>query len=165
MKPQSLLITLVPALVSGSIALGAANFSKSDSAWLQYIVGDSNGEIKECQLADAKTKDPSVHALCARAIADHTKASERGTQLAKQLDVSVSQSAPLKSVEALNKLRAKSGAAFVADFKKGQIKDHQKDIQRTEKAIPQSKNMQVKSLEEQTLAALKVHLQLAQQIH
>lgn len=163
MKPQSVLSALAAALFATGIASAASsNVTPQGAAWLSYAVSDSNGEVLSCKMAEQKSTNASVKSFCQKMIADHSKMSTQGTQLAQQLGVTVKQSPPASEVKDQQQLQSLSGTAFDQKFMQIQVSDHKKDIAKTQRAISAMQDPKLKSFAQKGLAKLDTHLKLAE---
>jgi putative membrane protein len=120
-------------------------------------------EIQAGQLAQQKTGDSAYKDFAQMIVSDHTKTTNQlkdmtttlqGLELPQQLD---------KTHQAkIDKLNSLSGAAFDRQFKTEQVQGHKQAIQQFQTYAKSGDNPELKSWAEQTLPALKTHLQHAE---
>jgi len=157
---------LVPALVFwGALAtLGNDKDSPTYSKDISFIKGAAQGDQAEVQLgklAAEKGQNPQIKELGQRLAQDHSKANQDLMPIAQKCGVTLpNDQSWMEKLETKN-LQNKSGADFDKAFAEHAIKDHEKDIDRFQKAQQDCKDPDLKAFIEKTLPVLREHLQMA----
>ena len=134
--------------------------SSQDRAWLEHMAQGSAAEIKLGALAQEKGESASVRQLGARLEKDHRKFLDDAKPVARNLSVTLKEQPTEQQKMTAERLQKLPKSSFDADFAKGQVEDHQHDIQLT-KAATRSDNPEVRSLAEKTLPVLQEHEKMA----
>ncbi len=120
-------------------------------------------EIQAGQLAQQKASDPAYKDFAQLIIADHTKTTDQLKGMAPKLQgVELPQELDKTHQAKIDKLNSLSGAAFERQFKTEQVQGHKQAIQEFQAYAKSGDNPDLKAWAEQTLPALKTHLQHAE---
>ena len=120
-------------------------------------------EIQAGQLAQQKTEDSAYKDFAQMIVADHTKTTDQLKSMAPKLQgVELPQTLDKTHQAKIDKLSSLSGAAFERQFKNEQVQGHKQAIKEFETYAKRGDNQELKGWAEQTLPALKTHLQHAE---
>ena len=120
-------------------------------------------EIQAGQLAQQKADDSAYKDFAQMIVGDHTKTTDQLKSMAPQLQgVQLPQQLDATHKAKVDKLSSASGAAFERQFKTEQTQGHKQAIQEFQTYAKSGDNAELKAWAEQTLPALKTHLQHAE---
>lgn len=147
----------------------AAGTSTTDAATVsgldqQYIQTDASGNAFEViggKLALEHSSNPTIRALGARLIRDHSKSQRELLAIVRGLHQSVDPSPNPTMQWELNQLGKEWGAAFDRDYAALEYGDHVIDVQDTSHEIAYGHNPQVKDYARGDLPVLKQHRALS----
>jgi|SRR5579862_5933107 len=120
-------------------------------------------EVQLGQLALEKSSDPQIKQFAQRMVADHTKAGEQLTAIAKSENLKVPEKLDHKHAAMLKSMSGKSGADFDAAYAHDMQKDHDDAVALFEHATRLS-DPKLAQFATETLPTLKEHKQLAQRL-
>jgi putative membrane protein len=132
-----------------------------DNAFIKEASQGGLAEIEMGRMAEQHAQNAQVKQLAERLVQDHTKANQQLMQIAQQDGVNLPPAASRKESHTENKLQGKTGAAFDKAFVEHALTDHEKDIKKFQTELQNTKSPQLKAWIEQTLPALRQHLELA----
>lgn len=139
----------------------------TDAEIASVAVTANRVDIGYAELAQKKSKDPSILEFARTMAKDHKGVIDQAVALVTKLKVTPKDNAMSKSLNAdaektKKELNAKSGAAFNKAYIDNEVAYHKAVISVVESTlIPQSRNPQLKSLLQQVLPVLKTHLEHA----
>jgi putative membrane protein len=120
-------------------------------------------EIQAGQMAQQKADDPAYKDFAQMIVSDHTKTSDQLKGMAAKLQgVELPQGLDKTHAAKIDKLNGLSGAAFERQFKTEQVQGHKQAIEEFQTYARRGDNPELKTWAEQTLPALKSHLQHAE---
>ncbi len=120
-------------------------------------------EIQAGQLAQQKANDSAYKDFAEMTISDHTKTTDQLKSMAPKLQgVQLPQELDKTHQAKMGKLNSLSGAAFERQYKMDQVQGHKQAIEQFQTYAKSGDNPELKSWAEQTLPALKTHLQHAE---
>ena len=138
-----------------------SQLDRKDTSFIKDAAQGNEAEVQLGKLALEKATSPDVKQLGQHLQTDHTKANQDLMQLAQTKGVTLPTEPPRKEERLADRLQDKSGSDFDKAFAEHAIKDHQKDIQKYEKAMQNSKDADLKAYIEKCLPVLRQHLQMA----
>ena len=119
-------------------------------------------EVESSKVAQSRAADAGVKQFADHMVQDHTKANAELKQVAGKDGVTAPDALDPSHQKAVDKLSAKSGAAFDKAYMAMMLSDHKKTIALFEKEAKSGKDPAVKAFASDTLPTLKQHLQMAQ---
>jgi putative membrane protein len=141
-----------------------SQLARGDRKFMQDAAEDGMFEVQVGQLAANKASDDKVKQFASKLVEDHQSANNELVQLANTKGGELSAAPPRGKRRDLEKLGKDSGSKFDDKFVKAQVKDHEKDIKKFEKASGKVKDPQLKAWIDKTLPHLREHLAMAQQL-
>jgi len=117
-------------------------------------------EVEASKLAVSKAQDPQVRAFAQKMVKEHTAANEELKSLAEKKGWTVPSSLDAEHKAALQKLSAKSGAAFDEAYSKQMMQDHEKTVALFT-AAEQTSDRDLAAWVQKTLPTIEQHEQLA----
>jgi putative membrane protein len=142
-------------------AAQAAHVSAWDQQWLKTSIEGDRFEIAGGLLAQQKGASPTVRALGARLVKDHTKSLKDASKVARRLGMSVP-SKPTPSMQwELQIVGTLSGSQFDHWYSELEIEDHKQDISESSDEVKEGSNPQIRKLAVEDLPMLKEHLKLS----
>jgi putative membrane protein len=142
----------------------ASKLARGDRKFMQDAAEDGMFEVQAGQLAANKASDDKVKQFANKLVEDHQSANNELMQLATTKGVELPAAAPRGKRRDLEKLGKDSGSKFDDKFVKEQVKDHEKDIKKFEKASGKVKDPQLKAWIDKTLPTLRQHLAMAEKL-
>ncbi|MFO1501402.1 MAG: DUF4142 domain-containing protein [Verrucomicrobiota bacterium] len=134
---------------------------KKDAAFIKEAAHGGKMEVMVGKLAVEKGQDAQVKQLGQRLQDDHSKANEELMQIAQKRGVVLTEDDSRKDEKAMTKLHDKTGAAFDQAFVENALTDHEKDIQKFQRASQEVNDAELKGFIEKTLPVLRQHLEMA----
>lgn len=137
----------------------------TDSPDAKFLMDAARGhvaEIKLGQLAQQKGVSENVREFGKMLEEDHSKAGEKTSELAKDLDVIPPAQPSAEQMQKYDALEKLSGAEFDRQFAAEMVRGHQEEIANYEKQAQSASNPKVAELAEDTLPTLREHLAVAQ---
>ncbi len=150
--------------VWGTVTAFAADTTQldhKDAAFIKDAAQDGEAEVQLGKLAAEKGQNNSIKQLGQHLQQDHTQANQQLMQLAQSKGLTLPTEPARKEERTENRLQDKTGADFDKAFAEHVIKDHEKDIQKFQKALQNCKDADVKAFIEKNLPALRQHLEMA----
>jgi putative membrane protein len=161
------IFALAMALMLG-LALAAAQQPGSLSAEdRKFVVEVAQGTLAEVELgkvAVLRGSSDKVKQFGQRMVADHGKAGDDLTQLARQKGVTLSKELDNKHQQLRDRLAKLSGADFDRAYMNEMVKDHRKDVAVFKKHMQTSKDLELKVWAGTMLPTLEEHLRLAENL-
>lgn len=149
---------------SGDDDAKGGKLSHGDRSFIADAAKGGMMEVEAGQIAQSKATDPAVKDFANTLVQDHTKANDELKQIAQSKGVQLPSKLDWTQGHELKKLKGEKGEKFDHEFAQHEVKDHQKDIKKFEKAAKDLKDPDLKAWAEKTLPDLKKHLQMAQQL-
>lgn len=151
----------------GFSAIATAAFAQSksagDEAFARKAAIGGKTEIEASKMALQKTSDERVRQFAEKMVSDHTKASEELKAAAAQEGITLPAELDSAHKQAIDKLKALSGAQFDAAYKAQMLQDHKDTVALFEKEAKAS-GSPVQMFAAKTLPTLKGHLQMAEEL-
>jgi putative membrane protein len=151
------------ALVGCSTAWAADQnnqMDRKDTSFLKEAARGNESEVQMGQLGQEKAQNTEVKQLAQRLQQDHTKANQDLMQIAQKEGVTLPSETRKEEREA-TRLQDQTGPNFDKAFAEYAIKDHEKDIEKYQKALQNCKDPALQAYIQQNLPVLKEHLQMA----
>ena len=149
---------------SGSDDAKGGKLSHGDRSFIEDAAKGGMMEVQAGQVAQSKATDPAVKDFASTLVQDHTKANDELKQIAESKGVQLPTKLDWTQGHELKKLKGEKSKDFDREFAQHEVKDHQKDVKKFEKASRDLKDPDLKAWAEKTLPDLKKHLQMAQQL-
>lgn len=168
---------LVAGLSFGAIAQNGAAHDSSDrmthrmqsdgshdAVFMRQAAAANTAEIQAGRIALDKSGNAQVKQLAQRIIDDHTKAGDQLMSIAQRKQVSLpTEPMPMQKQEA-DHLKSLSGTAFDQAYAQAMVKDHRDAIKLFGMESANGSDPDLKQFASTTLPALKMHLQMAEQL-
>jgi putative membrane protein len=145
---------------------GATPAPAADKAAQNFLTEAMQGNLAEQQvgkLAQDKGQSEGVKSYGQMLANDHGDANNRAREVANKIGVTPPTGPNKEQAAVYDKLSKLSGPAFDREFAKEMVEDHQKDIQKYQRAA-RDKNDPVGEYASQTLPTLEKHLQEAKSL-
>ena len=134
---------------------------------VEFINKASQGNLAEMQmggLAVAKAKNPELKAFGQKMVTDHSKAHTELRGLAQQKQIELPIGVSVEQMEDRERLSKLSGAAFDKEYVRLMIEDHEKDVADFQKQAKDGSDRDAREYASDTLATLKMHLDMIKAI-
>jgi putative membrane protein len=141
-----------------------SKIARGDRKFMQDAAEGGMFEVQSGQLAANKASDDKVKQFASKLVEDHQSANNELMQLANTKGLELPAAPSRSERREIEKLGKESGSKFDQDFAKVEVKDHEKDIKKFEKASGKVKDPELKAWIDKTLPHLREHLALAQQL-
>jgi putative membrane protein len=138
--------------------------SMGDNHFFKVASNANQTEIETSQLAMNQAQSPRVRELAQQMITDHTKAQNQLQTLASSKGAALPQQLDSIHQAMVNNLQNKSGSDFDRAYVQTQITAHQDTIANVQNEVNNGTDPDVKSLADQLLPTLRMHLQMAQDV-
>lgn len=153
---------------SDSMNKSSSTMSKSgsskDAMFMRHAAAGNLAEIAMAHIALDKSSSAQVKQLAQRIIDDHTKANDQLMTIAERKQVTLpTEPMPMQQHEA-DKLKSLSGTTFDKAYARTMVKDHRKAIKMFSMESQKATDSDLKQFASMTLPALKMHLQMAEEI-
>jgi putative membrane protein len=135
-----------------------------DSSFIKEASQGGMAEIELGKLAADKAQNADLKQYGQHLQQDHTKANQELAQIAQRSGVTLPAELNHKENREADKLQEKTGAEFDKAFAEYAIKDHEKDIDRYQKALRDTKDADLRAWIEKNLPVLQQHLQMARNV-
>lgn len=150
---------LVVALAFLVAQFGGGNIH-ADRSFLLQAEQAGNAEIAEGRLAEYHGATPTVRALGARMVRDHSLAGERLDAIARREGMPVTSSPGIAGDAELHRLQRLRGRDFDRAYVLGNVTDHQNAIALLQREAAYGRNPALRAWARQTLPTLRIHLAL-----
>jgi len=141
---------------------GTASLAGPDRTFLMDALEGNQAEIQLAELAQRKASSEGVRELARTIHQHHEQASTKLTSIATNAAAANNTPALKPDHKQLHdRLSKLEGAAFDRMYASEMVKEHQKDIQKYQKASTQLKHAELKAYATETLPTLKKHLDMA----
>jgi putative membrane protein len=138
-------------------------YSSWDEQWLKTAIMGDRFEIEGGRLAVSRATTPTVQALGARLVKDHTKSLIESEHLARRLGIGIpGRPSPSQEWE-LRTVGAMAGPAFDRAYSDLEVSDHKQDIDEAKSERDEGSNSRVRHSASQELPMLRTHLGLSEQ--
>lgn len=139
---------------------GPAGWSQADRSFVVQAEEAGNAEVAEGRLAQMRGASPTVRALGARMVHDHSLAGYRLAAIARREGLPVTTSLGAGGSLELQHLRALSGRSFDDAYVSGNVPDHHKAIALLQSEAANGRDSALRDWARATLPTLRVHLSL-----
>jgi len=136
---------------------------QEEQHFLMHCASDNQFEIQAGQYIEQRAQDQQVKQLAQRLVQDHQRAQQQLEQVAKQMNINISQQMMPVQQAVWQELQQKQGPALERSFTFCQVGDHEKDILENQYVAEHAQNPQVKQFAQQQIPVLQEHLRLAMQ--
>jgi putative membrane protein len=136
--------------------------SKADQTFIKDAIEGDLSEVNVGKLAQQNGQSDDVKQFGQTLQQDHSQNLQQAQSLAQQEGVTPPTEPNAKQKRVYDRLSKEHGAKFDQAFARAMVTDHKQDIAKFEKQA--KKNDAVGQFAQQTLPALKKHLQMAEQI-
>jgi len=135
-----------------------------DAMFMRKAAAANMAEIQAGRIALDKSGNGQVKQLAQRIIDDHTKAGDQLTSIAQRKHVSLpTEPMPMQKQEA-DHLKSLSGSAFDQAYAQAMVKDHRDAIKLFGMESASGSDPDLRQFASTTLPALKMHLQMSEQL-
>jgi putative membrane protein len=149
------------ALAADTSGTTTGQLDRKDASFIKEAAQGNEAEVQLGKLAMEKATSQDVKQLGQHLQTDHAKGNKQLMQLAQTKGVTLPTEPPRNEERLADRLENKSGSDFDKAFAEHAIKDHEKDIQKYDKALQNTKDPDVKAYIEKCLPVLRQHLQMA----
>lgn len=139
----------------------------ADAASADFLVEAANGgmaEVEMARLAQERATNASVKSYATTLLNDHTAANDQVKALAASRNVTLPTAVSDEKKKDMEDLSKEKGASFDKKYMEMMVDDHEKDINKFEKASGDVKDTDVKAFIDNTLPKLRMHLDSAKDI-
>jgi putative membrane protein len=157
---------VAPADVPADATTGALN----DAQIAKITDAVDTAEVKQAEVATAKTKNARVKKFASQMVTQHTQAKQKGAQLAKKANLTPEDSTlyndlDTKTSKVLDGLKTADAASFDQLYMSAQVQEHQEVLDLlTSKLIPAASNADLKAQLEKARTMVEKHLTDAKSI-
>jgi putative membrane protein len=137
----------------------SAEISHQAKEFLQDAAQANQTEIAMANVAEARSQNTAVKELAQMMKSDHQQNYAQLQLIAQNHMVDLDSSLSVMNQRAVNRLQKANDADFDKDYAKVMLKDHVKCVARFNKAIADTQEPYVKEYAQNTLPALRKHLQ------
>lgn len=153
-------------ILSSLIALTASAAVNRKEAKTMAKLGQGNAsEVELAKIVEPKATNTEVKEFAQRMVSDHSRAFDQLQELAKVEKVTLKGGMDAEHEKFAKQLAEKKlGAEYDRTYMKQMVKDHKKDKSDIEKALKQTKNLELKAWEAKGLETVRDHLKMAEEI-
>lgn len=130
---------------------------KKDADFVYEVIGSGYSEIKMAELANQRSRTGGVKDIAQNIVADRTASLNELKTLAQAKAISIPVEEPDDSRRKLEKIAGESGDEFDREWCKVMMDLHEKDIDRFEDRLEDTKDEELKAFISKTLPVLKKH--------
>lgn len=160
---KTLLFLAIAGVSNAALAASAEDTPPPPAVFVQKAALDGLAEVELGKVALDKSDNTEVREFARRMIADHSKANEELTAIAKQKGISTPARLDAERQNLVNLLEQKDGAAFDAEYSRHMNMDHGKAIALFE-AASKSQDKDLADFARKTLPTLKEHKKMASEL-
>lgn len=136
-----------------------------DDKFAQQAARDSLAEIEMGQMARDKKPRQAVAQFARRMIDDHTKANRQLGEILVKQQITMPAEPDRAHRQAAERLAKLSGEEFERAYMRQMVQDHQKSVTLFERQARDGQDAQLRRFAENSLPALREHLEMAQDIY
>jgi putative membrane protein len=140
------------------------SLSSADRSFLQEASAGGIAEVDVSTLAERQASSDSVKQFARRMIQDHSQANEQLQAIARQHQITLSQSGAAHHAGMKQRLQQLSGLDFDRTYIQHQVSDHQSALQLYQREASNGQNSELKSLASELQGTIAQHLQQAMTI-
>lgn len=143
---------------------GTASLRGPDHTFVMEAAQANHNEVALGKMAADKASNDDVKKFAQRMVNDHSKAQDQLKELpeVKATNMPMAMGSEAKALQ--SRLSRLSGSAFDKAYISAMVEDHQKDVQKFERATRNISNQDLKRWAADTLPVLQEHLQQARKI-
>jgi putative membrane protein len=156
-------IFAVSALQAQNTTTPDSNISHRAKEFLKEAAQANQTEIAMANVAEGKTQNPKVKELAHMMLTDHQQNYAQVQSLAQAHGVTLDSGLGLLNQHEVNRLQKAPDSEFDKEYTKVMLKDHVKCIKRFHLAVSEIEEQDVKQYAENTLPALRHHLQKSEE--
>ena len=131
--------------------------------FLMHSASDNQYEIQAGQFVEQHAQNQQVKQLAQRLVQDHQRAQQQLQQIARQMNVNISQQLMPVQQAMWDELQKKHGQFLERSFTFEQVGDHEKDVLENQWVAEHAQSPQIKQFAQQQVPVLQEHLRLAMQ--
>lgn len=172
---RHLVMTAATALLFAAPGIGIAQqpapsaqtrtqLSEQDRSFAETAALSDQFEIQTAQLAIDKARSADVKTFARQMVEDHGKTSATMKTLAERKTLALPVKLDAEHQRKVDQLRAQSGEGFDSAYVQGQVEAHRTAVSLFERQVAQGQDADFKQFAQQTLPALKQHLQHVQDL-
>lgn len=136
----------------------------TDHEFVMTAANSGMAEVAIGKIAQEKAKNADVKKLADRVVADHTKANEELTRLARDAGMNVPDKPEADYESKVKQFRSEADKNFDKDFVHHMVEGHTKSVDLFTRASKELKNEHLRSFAEKTLPTIKEHLTTAKRL-
>lgn len=148
----------------GTTLARAGNPNSQDKDFVMQAASAGMLEVRLGQYASENAADIAVKHFGEQMVNDHTKANDELKTIAIQDQLDVPKELSDDDKKVLDRLEKLNGAEFDKEYAKQMVKDHKKVIKLFQKEADEGQDDQLKNFASNTLAVLKHHLSMAEEL-
>jgi putative membrane protein len=133
----------------------------TDQIFARLAAAGGTGEVELARLAQSKTRNNAVRLFADQMVADHSKANDRLTAIARQAGIALPRGIDPDQAKARAELESLDSMAFDIRYMDAQVTDHAKTVQLLTWQIGQGQNAQIQRFAIETLPTVLHHLEMA----
>lgn len=157
----AMLSLAIPAVAPATALAQASKASLTKAEFVRMAASGDMFEIESGKLALSNADNADVKQFAQKLIDDHTAASKKLMSLTDQKPPATLDK---KHADLLGKLKSASGKAFTQSFINDQVQAHKEAVELFERYAKDGDDAKLKSFANETLPALREHLQHAQKL-
>jgi len=164
MSVSRIVLCLALAGISGSaMAADAADTPPAPSVFVTKAAQAGMAEVELGNVALSKSQNPEIRNFAQRMVTDHGKANAELATIARANGIDVPTQLDAEHQAMVQKMKAKSGAEFDAEYSRHMSMDHSKAISLFESATKTS-DPELAKFAQKTLPTLREHKKLTQKL-
>jgi putative membrane protein len=136
----------------------------TDNEFVTKAASSGMAEVAIGKEGQSKAKNPDVKKFADRVVADHSKANEELTKIAKDAGISIPEKPDAAHEEKVKHFHD-AAKDFDKEFVHHMVDSHTKGVELFTKASKELKNDRLRMFAEKTLPTLKEHLQMAKELN
>jgi putative membrane protein len=162
MRRRSLLFTALGVAAAAALTVSAEDVD--DSKFLTEVLHIDLAEVRMGQLAQQRGSSEAVRDYGKKLEADHSRALEKTSALAKDLGVPIPSEPKAEALEQYAALEKLSGQAFDTSFVGHMIMGHEKALELFTEQTHANPNKELMAFATERLPTLREHLEIAQSL-
>jgi putative membrane protein len=152
------------ALEATGLKESAPKVSSADQEFITKAAEGGMAEVAMAKLAQTKAQGAEVKSFAEKMVADHTKANDKLTAIAKAKDSKLPSGPNADQKRKMDELEKLSGAAFDGKYMTIQVEAHQQMHDLMNRQAETGKDAELKAFAMETLTTVKEHHALAKQL-
>lgn len=142
---------------------GSVTLSSADKKFIEKAAEGGLAEVQLAQLAQTKATDQKVKDFAQQMITDHTQANQKLVAIAQAKGVTPPTTLTEHHQDVLQKLQNADGAKFDKMYLRGQVHDHQEQLELMQKEAKNGADTDLKQFAATTAPVVQQHLDMAKQ--